>query len=396
MIAGAGIAGVSCARELRTQGYEARVVLIDAAAAVPYARPPLSKAILSSVDEPESPLLRPEAEYGNLGIELVLGCEVTAIDTEAAVVKAGGDEFRYGSLVLATGRRARRLAVEGATLSGVLSLRSFDDAVGIRRRLRAATKILVVGGGFIGAEVASTARELGVDVTVVELSSEPLARVLPTELGALCHELMVDAGVEVRTKTSVLRLEGDGSVERAHLTDGARVDTQLVVVGVGTVPNVPPIDGCVATGPGLLVDSSLRLPHPGVFAIGDIAVAPSARGAVCLEQWTNAVEHGRHVARCIARREQTPYRGCSYAWSQQFGHVLQLAGHLVDADQIVMTQRGVGSLYLARAGNQLAGAFGIDAARDVLRARALIQRQATWQSALEVLAVGANAVEAAA
>jgi len=386
VVVGAGVAGVTYADALRAAGDERELVLIDAEAGLPYDRPPLSKALLDPTVAPERPLLRDPDHYRDRRIELLTGRAVVAVDTaRRTVTLAGGEQLGWGRLVLASGRAARLLDVPGGRLDGVLRLRSFDDALALRAGLDRCAHLAIVGAGFVGAEVATAARARGLQVTVVEQAAAPLARLLPAELGTRLGGLYASAGVRLLTGRSVVALEGAGSVERLRLSDGGAIDADLVLLAVGTTPLAPPIDGIALAGPGISVDTSLRHGAAGVHAIGDVAARRDAeRGAVVVEQWTAAVEQARHLAAAGGRPR--PFAKAPYAWSQQFGRMVQLAGELRDAEAIVRFADGERTLAIGARDGVVAGAFAVDRPRHAIRARQLIERRAPWDEAVQELA----------
>jgi NADPH-dependent 2,4-dienoyl-CoA reductase/sulfur reductase-like enzyme len=373
-------------------------VLVDADPGLPYDRPPLSKGMLEDGGPVERPLLRPEAFYAEQDIELVLGRAVYEVDTRRRFLRlTDGERIGYGRLVIACGLEARRPAFPGADLPGVHLLRSFGDALALRGSLDRASRVLVIGAGFVGAEVASAARSRGLEVTVVELASHPMARVLPAGVAESAAAVLADAGVVLRTGLTVASLEGADRVARARLSDGSALEADLVVVGVGTAAALPLMDGCDLTTGGIEVDAQLRTSFPHVYAIGDVALTRSTADAlVRTEQWTNAVEQGLHLGGTLAAGTATPYSRAPYAWSQQFGHMIQIAGRLTDGQRTLKVADGGRHLTLAGDSSSLIGAFGIDLPVAVTRARRLIEERAPWADAVGELRSAAAGQAAAA
>jgi NADPH-dependent 2,4-dienoyl-CoA reductase/sulfur reductase-like enzyme len=381
LIVGAGVAGVTCADALRTSGEDGEILLIERDAGLPYDRPPLSKQLLEPDTTPERPLLRPAAHYDEHGLELRLGEDVVGIDPDRRRAHlASGEDLAWDRLILATGRTARPLRVAGSELSGLLALRTFDDSLGLRHALDRASFILIVGAGFIGAEIASAARRRGLDVTMVELAPQPMARVLQPELGAACAELLHTEGVDLRTGVTVRGLEGVGHVERAILSDGTILEVDLVVAGIGTEPEFPAIDSAPLTGPGIRVDRSLATTLPSVWAIGDVATSDAGGAPRVVEQWTNAVEHGRHLPLAVA--EQMPFTKPIYGWSQQFGRLLQIVGDTTASDSLVSFVDDTRRLTLCGQDGTLVGAFSIDRPRELMRCRTMIAAGVAWSEAI--------------
>ncbi|MGY1609502.1 MULTISPECIES: NAD(P)/FAD-dependent oxidoreductase [unclassified Geodermatophilus] len=327
-VVGASLAGLSAARALREQAYDGRVVVVGDEVHPPYDRPPLSKDFLvgvSSVDD--IALGTPDDE--DLGLEWRLGTTAVGLDPATrSVLLDDGSEVRADGVVLATGARARRLpGSEG--LGGVHVLRSLDDAVALRQDLLAGGRLVVVGAGFIGAEVASTARSLGLEVTVVETQPIPLAGPLGADMGAVCAGLHADHGTRLLVGAGVAGLVGTGRVQAVELTDGTRLPADVVVVGIGAVPNTEWLAGSgVALGAGVLTDARGATSLPGVVAAGDCAAtwsAPAGRH-VRVEHWTNALEQPATAAATLLGTGVPVPAPVPYFWSDQYGARIQFAG----------------------------------------------------------------------
>jgi len=335
VVVGASLAGLSAARALRAQGYDGRLVILGEETHPPYDRPPLSKEfLLGSVQETDLALGTPED--ADLGLEWHLGQRAERLDAAAGrVLLAGGEELSADGVVLATGARARWLpGTEGK--DGVFVLRTLDDARALRRSLPAAGHVVIVGAGFIGAEVASTARALGREVTLVEALPVPLAAALGPEMGAACALLHGDHGVRLLTGTGVARLHGEGQVEAVELLDGRVLPADVVVVGVGAAPAVEwladsglEISGGVLTGP----DGSTTV--PGVVAVGDCATPydPVLDAYVRVEHWTHALEQPAAAA-AVLLGATPPARSLPYFWSDQYGRTIQYAGRRAPGDTV--------------------------------------------------------------
>jgi NADPH-dependent 2,4-dienoyl-CoA reductase/sulfur reductase-like enzyme len=336
-VVGASLAGLSAMRALRRQSYEGAVIAIGAERHEPYDRPPLSKAFLTGGCT-ESDLALHDADEA-LEIDWRLGTGAVRLDRHSRTITlADGAEVRVDGVILATGARARRLpGTDG--LAGVHTLRTLDDAVAVRTDLARAERLVVIGAGFIGAEVASSARSLGLDVTVVEALPTPLAGPLGQRMGAVCAGLHADHGVRLLTGTRVARLTGTDRVELVELVDGTRLPTDLVVVGIGGQPNVEWLVGSgVEIDGGVVTDAAGATNLPGVVATGDCAASfsPYAGGVVRSEHWTHALEQ---PATAVATLLGTPPSGRSpsavpYFWSDQYGVRIQFAGHRTDGDTV--------------------------------------------------------------
>ena len=333
-VVGASLAGLSAARALREQGHAGRIVVIGDEVHAPYDRPPLSKEFLAgtaSVDD--IALGSPDDEA--LDLEWRLGRRAVGLERSArAVLMDDGTEVRADGVVLATGARARRLPGSDG-LAGVHVLRSLDDAMALRADLAAGGRVVVVGAGFIGAEVASTARHLGLDVTVVEAQPVPLAGPLGAQLGAVCAELHGDHGTRLLTGTGVAGLLGTDRVEAVELTDGTRLPADVVVVGIGAVPDTGWLAGSgVALGNGVLTDERCATNVPGVVAAGDCAAAWSVQAGehVRVEHWTSALEQSATAAATLLGRASPRPAPVPYFWSDQYGARVQFAGSRREGD----------------------------------------------------------------
>ncbi len=333
-VVGASLSGLSAARALRDQSYDGRIVVIGDEVHLPYDRPPLSKDFLAgtaSLDDIS--LSAPDDE--DLGLEWRLGTTAVGLDHVSRSVRlSDGSEVRADGVVLATGARARRLPGT-ERLAGVHVLRSLDDAIALSQDLAAAQRLVVIGAGFIGAEVASTARKLGLEVTVVETQPVPLAGPLGAEMGAVCAELHADHGTHLLTGTGVAGLVGSDRVEAVELADGTRLPADVVVVGIGAAPNIEWLaDSGVALGNGVLTDARGATNIPGVVAVGDCAAtwSDSAAKHVRIEHWTNALEQPATAVATLLGTGQPTATPVPYFWSDQYGARIQFAGSRREGD----------------------------------------------------------------
>jgi NADPH-dependent 2,4-dienoyl-CoA reductase/sulfur reductase-like enzyme len=275
--------------------------------------------------------------------------------------------------------------------SGVHLLRTLADAVRLRAALERAARLVVVGAGFIGSEVAASARALGVEVTIVEQAPAPLARVLGVEMGAACAALHTANDTVLRCGLTVTGLEGADGVEGVRLSDGSMLEADVVVVGVGVVPNTGWLEGSGLTlDNGVVCDGTLATGAPGVYAIGDVARWDNELFGqqMRVEQWTNAAEQARHVAAAIAEPgAATPFRGSNYFWSDQYGSRIQFTGVAAADETLVvdgsLEERRFTAWY--RRGDRLVGALTIDSARRARRSKALIEGGSSWADALRTL-----------
>ncbi|MGW7383172.1 NAD(P)/FAD-dependent oxidoreductase [Streptomyces sp. NPDC054794] len=338
-VVGASLAGLSAARSLRKQGYDGRLVVIGDESHRPYDRPPLSKEFLAgTVGEADLAL---ETDEEDLGAEWLLGTRATGLDrTDRAVRLTGGRELRADGIVIATGAAARTLpGSEG--LAGVHLLRTLDDARALRDELALGGRLVVIGGGFIGAEVASTAYTLGLDVTVVEVAPTPLAGPLGETMGGIVSGLHADHGVRLLCGVGVKGLSGETRVDAVLLADGRSLAADIVVVGVGARPCVEWLEGSgVALDNGVKCGSDGRTSLAGVVAVGDCAnwYDPRVGAHRRVEHWTGARERpDAAVATLLAGGAAQPgVPRPPYFWSDQYGVKIQFAGHAVGADSVTV------------------------------------------------------------
>ena len=346
----------------------------------PYERPPLSKEVIRSEVEAASVFLRDEAWYADNDIELRLGVRATALSPDDRTITLDdGDVLAYESCLLATGGRVRRLDVPGDDLPGVHYLRTVRDAAGIVGALADRPRVVVIGAGFIGAEVAASARTLGCDVTIIEIFEVPLVRVLGEDLGRVYGGIHRDHGVDLRLGETVERIEGDGRVEAVVGSSGDRYPADLVVIGVGIVPNAElASEAGLSCDNGILVDELCRTSAPGVFAAGDVANRPDAfsGGRIRVEHFQNAQNQGPAAARSILGRTEA-FAEVPWFWSDQYDVNLQMLGHPTqEAERVVrgrIEEREFTALYLH--GDHVVAAIAMNRGRDISVARRLIERK---------------------
>ncbi|MDO5683440.1 MAG: FAD-dependent oxidoreductase, partial [Propionibacteriaceae bacterium] len=342
IIVGAGQAGGWAAATLRKEGYAGRVVLIGDEPHVPYERPPLSKAVLKGEAEPQHTHLMPADKFAELDLDFRSEVRVTAIDRAAREVElADGERIGYDKLILAMGGGARTLPVPGGDLPGVLTLRTLADAAQLKERLNDGARIVVVGGGWIGLEVAATARQAGADVTVVEAMDRLCQRSVPVVISDYLRRLHEGHGVDVRLGSGVQRIEsasngsdgnttsGDASQGlRVELTDGTWLEADTVVAGIGLVPHLELAEAAgLELDGGIVVGPDTRTSDPDIFAAGDVAVAhnPWVGGRIRLESWQNAQDQGIAAAKAALGQDVT-HEPLPWFWSDQYEVNLQLYG----------------------------------------------------------------------
>ncbi len=348
VIVGAGLAGTRCAETLRALGFDGRVTVVGAEVHAPYERPALSKELLSGAREPASLALRSHRHWGEHGIELRLGLRVTRVDRAARTARlSDGTDLTWDALVLATGATARGLS-GGPVPHGTHRLRTIDDALGLRDELRPGRRLVIVGAGFVGAEVASTAVELGVDVTLVD-AAPPFERLLGPEVSELLVARHRRRGVELELGTGVDRLEErpDGRLRAVVLADGRRLVCDAVLVGIGASASTELAPDLAAPDGGIVTDAEGCTEVPDVYACGDVASAwrPWLGAHLRVEHWTGAASQAVAVARHIAD-EPYVHEELPYFWSDQAGVRLQYVGHAPTWDRLEL--EGGGGTFVAR------------------------------------------------
>ena len=338
VIVGASLAGAKAAETLRAEGFDERVVLVGAEDERPYERPPLSKDYLRGEAERETVYVHPEGFYADHDIELRLGRTAVSVDVAGSELALDdGERLRYDRLLLATGAEPRSLSIPGGDLDGVLYLRSVADCDALRRRLERGGTVVVIGAGWIGAEVAASARQRGLDVTVIDPLTVPLERVLGTEVGAVYRDIHVDHGVHMLLGTGVEAFEGDTAVERVRTSDGRELDCDFVVVGVGVQPRIGlAAQAGLAVDNGILVDEHLHTSAPGVFAAGDVANAhhPFYGERIRVEHWANALHQGPVAARAMLGHADV-YDRLPYFFSDQYDVGMEYAGFARRWDRVI-------------------------------------------------------------
>jgi 3-phenylpropionate/trans-cinnamate dioxygenase ferredoxin reductase subunit len=339
VIVGASLTGAKAAETLRTEGFDGRLVLIGTEHERPYERPPLSKDYLRGELDREQVYVHDEGYYAEHDIELRLGRTVVGIDTSIGQVALDdGKRLHYDRLLLATGAEPRRISIPGEALDGVLYLRSVEDSDALRARIERGGSVVVVGAGWIGAEVAASARQRGLDVTVIDPLTVPLERVLGAEIGAIYRDIHTDHGVRMMLGTGVAAFEGATAVERVRTSDGRILDCDFVVVGVGAQPRTAlASQGGIYVHDGILVDEQLQTSSPGVFAAGDVARAhhPLYGRDIRVEHWANALHQGPVAARNMLGRREA-YDNVPYFFSDQYDVGMEYAGYAQTWDRVVL------------------------------------------------------------
>ena len=369
VIVGASLAGLRAAQAVRAAGFDGDLVVVGDEPHRPYTRPPLSKEVLAGEHEAERVLLPADT----LDAEWRLGVPATRLDRgRRRVVLSDGDEVPYDRLILATGSSARRWPGAGGGLEGVHVLRSLDDGIALRSELERGPRVAVVGAGFIGCEVAQTARKLGLGVTLIDIAPTPMPP-LGLQVGEWCAELHRGHGVDLRLRTGVAALHGADRVESVELTDGARVTADVVVVGMGARPNTEWLaDSGLRLTPGLECDATLTtVGDPDILGAGDIVSWPHplADGdPIRIEHWTVAAEQGQQAGRnvLLSPEERKPYDQPPYFWSDQYDVKIQslgLPGRAERLELLEATDDRSRLVYGGERDGRLVGVIAINAAR---------------------------------
>ncbi|MBT2408548.1 MULTISPECIES: NAD(P)/FAD-dependent oxidoreductase [unclassified Streptomyces] len=332
VIVGAGLAGAKAAQTLREEGFDGPLVLLGEESERPYERPPLSKGYLLGKEERETVYVHPSQWYAEHDVDLRLGATATAIDPAGHdVALADGSRIGYAKLLLTTGSSPRRLPVPGADLDGVHYLRRLPDSDRIKEAFESASRITVIGAGWIGLETAAAARAAGVEVTVLETAELPLLRVLGREVAQIFADLHTDHGVELRFGVQVAEITGeDGRANGVLLADGSRVDADAVIVGVGITPNTQLAAAAgLDVGNGIRVDARLRTSHPDIYAAGDVADAfhPLLGKHIRVEHWANALNQPQVAAKAMLAQD-VAYDRVPYFFTDQYDLGMEYTGYV--------------------------------------------------------------------
>jgi len=338
VIIGASLTGAKAAQELRSQGFDGRVVLIGAEEELPYERPPLTKGYLRGEQTRDKTRVHENGFYEQNDIELLTGITAAALDpAEKRIVADGGTAFGYDRLLIATGAEPRKIPIVGAGLDGVHYLRTLSDCDALRQRLDAGGKGVVIGAGWIGAEFAASARQRGLDVTVIEPAAVPLERVLGYELGTFYRRVHESHGVEMRMQTGVEAFEGSGAVTAVRTSDGQSIACDFVVVGVGVIPRTRLAAAAGAKiENGIVVNQQLRTTLPRVFAAGDVANAwhPFFKKNIRVEHWANALNQGPVAAQAMLD-QAVSYDRIPYFFSDQYEIGMEYSGYATESDEVI-------------------------------------------------------------
>ena len=338
VIIGCGQAGGQAAASLRQEKYEGPITMIGQEPYIPYQRPPLSKQYLSGEQEKEKLSLRQESFYSEKEINLMLETSVLSLDPHKKELQLENDEtVTYDKLLVATGGRPRKLEVDGHTLKGIHYLRNIDDVDAIKTQMNTSQNLVIVGGGYIGLEVASVAIKRGLTVSVLEMESRILERVTTEEMSAFYHQLHTDEGVDILTSTQAKAFKGSETVESVVCGDH-EIPADLVIVGIGILPNTEMAEAAgLETNNGLVVDEHCRTSNEHIFAAGDCTNHPNPilNRRLRLESVPNAMEQGRVAASNMLGGSKS-YASMPWFWSDQYEHKLQMVGFSKDSDQSIV------------------------------------------------------------
>ncbi|WP_330759434.1 NAD(P)/FAD-dependent oxidoreductase [Haloechinothrix halophila] len=390
VVVGASLAGLRAVESARRAGFTGAITLLGAEEHLPYDRPPLSKEFLTGDGTPKQ-FRTEDALRTDLDVDLRLGTPATGLDPEQRVILAGDDPVPYTAAVLATGATARTLPGLPA-LSGLHTLRTLDDARALRTAIQPGSRVVIVGAGFIGSELACSARRMGAEVTLVEAAHVPFAAAVGDELAPAIAALHTRHGTDLRCGVTVTGIDGDDRVRAVRLGDGSTLPADVAIVGVGAAPAIDWLRGSgVKLDDGVVCDETLQSSAPGVYAAGDVArwFNPLFGETMRLEHWTSAAEQGGLAARNATDPAQaTPCTLVPYFWSDLYDSRVQFVG-VPTADEVRVVAGGVGEdtlLALYRRDDRLIGALGVEQRRLVMRLRAQIGKRVSWNDALEAVA----------
>ena len=380
VIVGGGMAGARAIVNLRASGYAGPITLISEETLLPYDRPPLSKAMLVEEHEPNPVYLLDDSMMASLGASFIRGNAATRIDrAEKRVHLADGSDIAYDKLLIATGAKPRHLSISGGELA--YTLRDFADGDHLRNRLRASKSAAIIGGGFIGLEVASSARKLGCEVTLVEAQPRILMRGVPEEIATVVHNRHVEAGVTMQVGTGLAALETDGIL----LTDGRKVKADIIIAGIGAAPATALAEAAgLEVQNGIVCDAGMRSSDPDIYAAGDVCSFPHelfGGKRIRLEAWRNATDQANVATENMLGGSKT-YTAVPWFWSDQYDLSLQIAGMPSDGVATVRRQTGENAFVIFHIDGEgrLVGASGIGVgnaiARDVKLAEMLIAKRA--------------------
>lgn len=387
VVVGASLAGLRAVEAFRREGFAGRLTFVGAEPDEPYDRPPLSKAYLAGDADRSSLALRAQG-YDELDVDLRLGQSAHSLDVSGRTVGVGDESVAFDGLVIATGAAPRRLPTQ-PDLAGVHTLRTIADSDAIGAWIEGDARLCVIGAGFIGAEVAATARSRGRAVTVLEALPQPMVRGVGPVIGEVLARLHRARGVDLRLGVGVDAIAGDSTVERVHLVDGSVVECDAVLVAIGAVPTTDWLEGSGLTvDNGVVCDASLHA-APGIVAAGDVCRWPNEQfdGEVMrIEHWTNAAEQGTHAARSLlAGDDAAPFVTVPFVWSDQYDVKIQSAGRFSGEDRMEIVSGSVEEdrfVAIFERGGRISGVLGFSQPRRVIQYRRMIADHESFDAAL--------------
>lgn len=392
IIIGGGIAGTNAAQQLRKEGFEGKISLFDCAPDMPYDRPPLSKEFMLGEAKESDVLLVDPSVYKELNIDLHLGVTIEEVDPQKCEIRTvNGVLYSYDKLLLATGSTLRKLSIEGSTLDNIFYLKALSDAKKIKKQLRHINKMVIIGAGFIGAELASACRAQGIEVTIIERSSLPMAHILGDEMGEYFLQLHRDHGVEVITDDSIKAFYGDKKVEKAVTVSGKSIDCQAVVIGIGVDPNTSLSHPHLEVERGYVVNEFGETSLDNVYAAGDCVMWPYKDAVIHVEHWDHAVNHGQTVAKNMVHGKHERYTRVPYFWSDQYNSRFQYLGHTKSWSKTIMRgdkDTGKFTYFYLDENNVILAAMIVNEPKNVLAIRKLI----TKGSSIDMVALQNTAV----
>ncbi|MFD1707605.1 NAD(P)/FAD-dependent oxidoreductase [Siminovitchia sediminis] len=386
VIIGGGIAGVHAAQTLRSEGCRGDIVLFDSDETPPYDRPPLSKEyMLGKVSDSEISIMSREMAE-ELNIQLKLGVRIDSIHAGQKEVKADdGRTYNWDKLLLATGSKLRKISIPGDHLDQVFYLKKLSDARKMKEKLPGIKSVVLIGAGFIGAELASSFKSLGIHVTMIEKAGLPMARILGREIGRYFLQMHEANGVNVITGDSVAAIIGKDTVEKVVTVHGQEIDCQAVVIGIGVEPNTEISHPELKVDRGYVVNEYGETSIPGIFAAGDCTVWPYKGNNIHVEHWDHAVYHAQAAAKNMIAEKTVPYHRVPYFWSDQYGQRFQYAGHTKEWENTVLRgdmEEGKFTYFYLDKRNIVTAALMVNTPRDVLPVRKLIDREEAVDPAL--------------
>ncbi len=389
VVVGASVAGLRAVETLRREGFGGNITLVSAEPHAPYDRPPLSKQILTGEIRPEQLLYRDISWFAEQRVELLLGTPASGLDINRSQVRIGEQWMQYDGLVIATGARAQQLEM-GRSLAEIYTLRTIDDALAIKEKILPGIRVVIIGAGFIGSEVASSAAASGAQVTILESGKHAMSRAVGARLGHALGQLHGEFGVNLVCNARVAGFGGDDRVESVRLEDGWELPADIVVIGIGVLPNTEWLaDSGLKLSDGLLCDETLNAGPEAVYAAGDVMAWPNEwwGGVMRGEQWLVAAEQGMHAAKNLltGRAQARPFSTIPYFWTDQYGCRIQVAGRTDLGELVPLVGEETERPFLCafRHDDRITGIFAINAPRAFAMLRSTLQQHRHFDTAIE-------------